>query len=136
MPLNIQLSRGDDCDPNFKFNPTTLCVCPKLGPGSPTLYIRGLLYLFSKMRWETSVCCVDRIDVNHCFNISEININSRSENFCNSYQHFHDRWSQLTRKLSHEGFLLVNLKSLHKLCDRCLWPRTRSVRGSPVLFCS
>ena len=83
---------------------------------------RGPFYLFIETRWETIVCCVDigRIDVNHCFNISEININYHSQNFCNSYQHFHDRWSLLTRKLSHQGFLLAMLKSSHKLavCDR------------------
>jgi len=73
------------------------------------------------MRWETMGWVdIGRIDVNHCFNISEININYHSQNFCNSYQHLHDRWSLLTRKLSHQGFLLVKLKSSHKfaVCDR------------------
>ena len=51
MPLEIQLSKGEGCDPSFKLNPATVCACPNLGPGSPTLYI-VVLFICSLRRDE------------------------------------------------------------------------------------
>jgi hypothetical protein len=65
--LEIQLSRGEGCDPINWFNP----ACPKPGPGFPTSYV--VFFMFNELR-EVIVRFVNNGEIvdHHCLNFLSV----------------------------------------------------------------